>query len=157
VQAPKVRASPEEVEKVKIEIKLSEMEGWPGGSKVGVSGNFRYEDEYDEKEINLKFSLPSYISNVISAKLRLYLFANMVDRINAPGVSAIIKRIEVNGYVISSNYKFCYLGGLLGSREKSTWVEWEVPLQYLRPGINSLTIKIMLITMVHGARKLRGS
>jgi len=147
---PQVQASPEEVEKVTTEIKLSDMEGWPGGSKVGITGNFRYEGEHVEEEINLKFSLPSYISNIISAKLRLYLYAGTPHIIGSPGVHAIVERIEMNDYVVSNNYEFCYLGGMLGDERKSMWVEWEIPLEYLRPGVNSLSLKIKLNVGVGG-------
>jgi hypothetical protein len=148
-----VQASPEEVEKVTTEIKLSQMEGWPGESKVGVAGNFEYEGEYGEKEINLKFTLPPYISNIISVKLRLYLFAKVYPSGWAPGAYATVGRIEVNGYVTCSNYVFCHLGSCaLCDKEKSTWVEWEIPLQHLRPGANSLTIEIELSISSSGAR-----
>jgi hypothetical protein len=135
---PKVQATPEEVEKVTTEIKLSEMEGWPGGSKVGVAGNLQYDGEYIEKEFDLKFTLPLYISNIISAKLRLYLFA--YSRHLLGEIGAVIKRIEVNGYVIENNH--IVWGDIDGKLSK--WEEWEIPLQHLRPGVNSLTIKIKL-------------
>jgi hypothetical protein len=129
------------------------MEGWPGGSKVGVSGNLQYEGEYIEKEINLKFILPSYISNIISVKLRLYLFALTSSRSpSTPDVSAIIKRIEINGYVVDSDYIFCFPGDFRYEGAKSTWKEWGVSLEHLRPGINSLTINIKLRASYSGIR-----
>jgi ribosomal protein L40E len=145
VPTPKVQAIPEEVKKVKTEIKLSEMEGWPGGSKVGVAANLLYKGEYEEKEINLKFSLPPYLKNIISAKIRLYLFAYCKNPIGYVIVDAVVEKIELNGYVISTSYGFYELGRASYPNEKSSWVEWEIPFEFLRPEVNSLFIKIKLI------------
>jgi hypothetical protein len=145
VPTPKVQATPEEIEKVTTEIKLSEMEGWPGGSKVGVSGNLQYKGEYIEKEINLKFTLPPYIPNIISARLRLYLFAKTYcdSCVGRPWISAFIEKIEINGYIVCTSYTFIDMYEW-GEHEKSTWVEWSIPLEYLHSGVNSLTIKFKL-------------
>ena len=121
------------------------MEGWPGGSKVGVAANLLYKGEYEEKEINLKFSLPPYLKNIISAKIRLYLFAYCKNPIGYVIVDAVVEKIELNGYVISTSYGFYELGRASYPNEKSSWVEWEIPFEFLRPEVNSLFIKIKLI------------
>jgi hypothetical protein len=149
---PRVQATPEEIEKVTTEIKLSEMEGWPGGSKEGIATEFSYDGEYAEKEFNLRFSLPYYISNIVSAKLKICIFIFGYTALGSEA-DAYIEIIEINGYRVATKY----LAYEIPNFEKFSdirWIEFEVPLKYLLSGINFLTIRIKYTYKVYGGGRL---
>jgi hypothetical protein len=58
------------------------------------------------------------------------------------GANAVIERVEINGYRLVDNYEFYDLHW--NHYQKSAWVSWEIPLEYLRPGVNRLNVKIKL-------------
>jgi hypothetical protein len=104
-------------------IKFNEMKGWPTGQSsvvVRSSGGDVF------KDVDLSFNLPQ---GVVSARLCFYIYCMGYGWL----WSRSIEDIELNGYVI---------GKQLGLFDDNGWTNFTINKEFMRPGNNSLFIRI---------------